>query len=224
MDYQENVVVSRFACTVYGWVIFGIMFAGICSYLPVINADIFRLLYGADGGSKWGVLVLSVAMIILAIVIPLTIDKLRFSSALILYLIFATITGGLVSAIHFVYDPAAMLKAFLITIVVFGAMAAYGSVTQTDLTRIGNICAFGLFGLILASLVNLFIGSPFIDYVISWAGIVVFIGITAYDAQQIRHYAHMGENYAIICALSLFLDFVNLFLRILRISGSSKRS
>lgn len=119
-------------------------------------------------------------------------------------------------------------QAFLVAAAVFGVMAVYGYVTKTDLTHVGSLFIMGVVGIIIASLVNIFFRSPMVDMVISYIGVFLFLGLTAYDTQKIKSYYSMGagdysgellKKGAIISALALYLDFINIFLFLLRIFG-----
>ena len=118
--------------------------------------------------------------------------------------------------------------AFFVTAGTFGAMAIYGSVTKTDLTKVGNICFMALIGIIIASLVNIFLKNPMMDMIVSIIAVLVFVGLTAYDTQKIKQMLWNAEvndttqKLAVLGALTLYLDFINLFLQILRLFGNRR--
>lgn len=152
----------------------------------------------------------------------------RMSSAMLLlsFIAFSAIMGISLCYIFLVYSAAAIIKVFFITAAVFGTMAIAGYTTKTDLTKLGSILFIGLIGIVIASLVNLLIGSPMMDYIICLIGVVVFTGLTAYDVQRLKgigEQAISGEEgtkkMALMGALSLYLNFINLFLMLLRLFG-----
>ena len=132
--------------------------------------------------------------------------------------------GVVFSSIFIVYDLGSIAYTFFITAGVFGAMSVYGMVTKNDMTKFGSYCIMGLFGLIIASVVNIFVANSTLDWIISLFGVALFIGLTAWDTQKIKNAAYVTDpsqtgKLATIGALSLYLDFINLFLYLLRIFG-----
>ncbi|MDP2271946.1 MAG: Bax inhibitor-1/YccA family protein [Archangium sp.] len=141
-----------------------------------------------------------------------------------MFLLFAALNGLTLSAIFLVYELGSIGSAFVITAGMFGAMSVYGTVTKKDLSGWGSFLMMGLIGIIIAGVVNIFLQSDFLDFVKSCAGVVIFAGLTAYDTQKLRtHHANSGFSSAmslsITGALMLYLDFINLFLHILRLLG-----
>ena len=137
------------------------------------------------------------------------------------------VNGATLSYIFAAFSTAVITKVFFITAGTFGAMALYGYFTKSDLSKMGKIAFMALIGLIIASLVNLFMRSPMLDLIVSYAGVLVFVGLTAWDTQKIKQmlamqeYADEGaQKIALMGALSLYLDFINLFIYLLRIFGS----
>jgi uncharacterized protein len=139
---------------------------------------------------------------------------------------FAAIMGLSLSSIFLVYTDASIAKVFFITAATFGAMSLYGYTTKRDLTSMGNFLMMGLIGLIIASLVNIFMQSSMLDFAISAVGVLIFVGLTAYDTQKIKEGYSEGfgadvlAKGAIMGALSLYLDFINLFMMLLRLFGN----
>ncbi|MFA9221656.1 MAG: Bax inhibitor-1/YccA family protein, partial [Sediminibacterium sp.] len=151
-------------------------------------------------------------------------NKMSFTTLLAVFLGYAAVMGMSLSFIFLIYDPAVITKVFFITAGLFGAMAFIGYTTKTDLTKFGGILMMALIGIIIASVVNMFMGSPFMDYLISCAGVLVFTGLTAYDVQKIKRIGAGVEfgtaeasKLALMGALTLYLDFVNLFMFLLRV-------
>lgn len=172
----------------------------------------------------WGLIIAE-----FGIVIGLSGAIRRMSSAMasLLFYVFAIINGMMFSTLFLAYSTTAMIKTFFITAGTFGAMSVYGYFTDRDLSRMGSILFMALIGLIIASLVNIFLKSSGLDWIISIAGILVFVGLTAWDTQKIKQMAQyalpeQAGHLATIGALSLYLDFINLFLYLLRFFGNSR--
>ena len=147
--------------------------------------------------------------------------------ASVLFYVFAIINGMMFSTLFLAYSPTAMIKTFFITAGTFGAMSVYGYFTDRDLSRIGSFLYMALIGLIIASLVNIFLRSSGLDWIISIVGVIVFVGLTAWDTQQVKNMAQyalpeQAGRLATLGALTLYLDFINLFLYLLRFFGNSR--
>ena len=163
-----------------------------------------------------------------ALVIALTamLQRLTLPMALAMFFVFATSLGVTLSVFFLVYTEASIVQTFVVTSGTFGVMTIYGYVTGADLTKLGNVLIMAVWGLIIALLVNLFLRNPMFDLVVSGAGVLIFTLLTAYDTQKIKQ---MGEHMlgdqemigkvAVLGALTLYLDFVNLFLFLLRFMG-----
>ena len=146
----------------------------------------------------------------------------------VLFFLYCVVNALTLSCIFYVYELGSIAQVFIITAIVFGLMAAVGYFTKMDLTRIGNILLIGLIGIILGSIVNIFMHSSGLDMFLTVAGILIFLGLTAYDVQKIKKMAvsNIGLDPMIIGlygAMELYLDFINLFLRLLRIMGRARR-
>ena len=155
------------------------------------------------------------------------IQSMSSATATLLFYLFSAINGLMLAPIFVLYTGASIAKTFFITAGTFGAMSVYGYFTSKDLSRIGSILFMALIGLIIASLVNIFLHSDTLGWIISFAGVIIFVGLTAWDTQQIRTIAeqtpaHMASRVATLGALTLYLDFINLFLYLLRFFGSSR--
>lgn len=152
------------------------------------------------------------------------------TTAILVFLVYSALTGVTLAPIFLVYTSASIGTTFLITAATFGVMATYGIVTNQDLTKVGNIAFMALIGLIIASVVNWFLQSPVMHYIISGIGVLVFTALTAYDAQKIKEMSHQlqGESQdvqtraSILGALSLYLDFINLFIMLLQFFGARR--
>ncbi len=175
--------------------------------------------------NSWFMWVLIIAEFGLVIGISSGINKLSSTLASALFYLFAIVNGMMLCTIFLAYSPTAIVKTFFITAGTFGAMSVYGYFTSQDLSKIGSYLFMALIGLIIASLVNIFLHSSTLDWIVSIAGVLIFIGLTAWDTQQIKAMAQAApqdsvSRLATIGALSLYLDFINLFLYLLRIFGS----
>ena len=177
---------------------------------------------------SWLMWVLLIAEFGLVFAISGAINRLSSVAATGLFYLFAVINGLMLCTIFLVYSPAAITKTFFITAGTFGAMSIYGYTTSSDLSKIGSYLFMALIGLIIASLVNIFVHSSTLDWIVSIVGVLIFVGLTAWDTQQVKRMAEIAPaeaagKLATIGALSLYLDFINLFLYLLRIFGNSDR-
>lgn len=177
--------------------------------------------------NSWAMWALMIAEFGIVIGVSAGIRRLSTSTAMLLFLAFAVINGLMLFPIFLVYTHTSIAKTFFITAGTFGAMSIYGYCTDRDLSRWGAFLFMALIGLIIASLVNIFLGSSTMDWIISIVGIFIFVGLTAWDTQQIKTMAMMAPNdtvgrLAVLGALTLYLDFINMFLYLLRLFGDSR--
>lgn len=163
------------------------------------------------------------------IVLGSMISRLSLTSATIMFIVYSIINGVTLSSIFVAYSPMVITKVFLITAGTFGATALYGYTTKKDLSMMGKILFMSLLGLIIATLANIFMRSAGFDYILSYIGVIIFVGLTAYDTQKIKKILQVqseggetAQKIALIGALSLYLDFMNLFLSMLKIFGNKK--
>ncbi len=172
----------------------------------------------------WG---LFIAELILVFTISARITRMASATATLLFYAFAAVNGMALAPIFLVYTATSIAKTFFICAGTFGAMSVYGYFTTQDLTKWGNFLFYALIGLIIASVVNIFTKSSQLDWIISIAGVLIFVGLTAWDTQKIKQMALVtpasyAGHLATIGALSLYLDFINLFLYLLRFFGSQR--
>jgi len=163
----------------------------------------------------------------LALVFTLSgaINKLSATTATLIFIAYSALNGITLSTIAFVYTANSITSTFVITGGMFGAMSVYGYMTKRDLTSWGSFLFMGLIGVVIASVVNIFVGSSAVSWIISGIGVLVFIGLTAYDTWKIKAMAAQGtegRKPAILGALTLYLDFINLFLMLLRFTGNRR--
>ncbi|MCM0754942.1 Bax inhibitor-1/YccA family protein [Desulfovibrio aminophilus] len=228
-------VLSAFMRGVYGWMSAGLLVTAVVAWLTATSPALFGLVFnvnpatGAAGPSMlfW---VLVIAQLGLVFALSGAVQRMSGGMATGLFLAYSALTGVTLSSIFLVYSLGSIAKTFLVASGMFGAMSVYGLVTRRDLTRMGSFLFMGLIGIVLASLVNMFFRSPAADFVISVLGVIIFTGLTAYDTQRLKD---MGEVAAygdaaalrrgtILGALTLYLDFINLFLMLLRFMGQSR--
>lgn len=175
--------------------------------------------------NSWAFWVLLIAEIGLVIYLSARINKMSSTTAAALFFVYSALNGVVLSPIFLVYTGASIAKTFFITAGVFGVMSVYGWVTKKDLSKMGSILMMCLLGLIVVSVVNIFMKSTQLDWIISFAGVAIFIGLTAWDTQAIKQMAAQSDysnvsKVATMGALNLYLDFINLFLYLLRIFGN----
>jgi hypothetical protein len=173
-------------------------------------------------------IVLMLGTLGLVFFVSFRIHRLQFGTALTLFMVYSALLGVTLSSIFLTYTGASITRVFFISAAAFGALSLYGYTTQRDLSPIGSFLIMGLIGLIIASLVNIFLASSALDFVISCVGVLVFAGLTAWDTQKIKEmYDPMDDGTvsgrkAVMGALSLYLDFINLFLMLLRLFGDRR--
>jgi uncharacterized protein len=172
---------------------------------------------------KWVILFAPIALVFF---LSFRIDKMSAFAAQVTYWIYAGLVGASLSSIFLVYTDASIVKTFAVTAATFGALSLYGYTTKRDLSAMGTFMVMGLFGLIIASVVNLFLQSSALDFAVSVIGVLVFAGLTAWDTQRIKEmYLESAgfeavQKMAIMGALNLYMDFINLFLFLLRFMGN----
>lgn len=224
--YQERQFVESGAARVFMQQVFvtmalGLLITGMAAWYVSQSPALISLFL--TGITKY---VVMFAPLIFVIVLASRIHKMSFTAASLTFATYSLINGISFAFIFLVFDLGTIFKVFLITAGTFGAMALAGATTKLDLSKMGSILFMALIGIIIASLVNWFVGSPMIDYLISIAGVLVFSGLTAYDTQklirigaQVDPEAEASRKMALMGALNLYLDFINLFLFMLRIFG-----
>ncbi len=224
VTYQGRAVAaqSEFIRKVYNWMALGLAATAISALYTASSEAMLGLIFG----NPITIMVLLIAELGLVVAISAAINRIQSSTALIMFFIYSVLNGLTLSSIFIVYTSASIASTFFVTAGTFGAMSVYGYTTSRDLTAWGSFLMMGLIGIIIASLVNFFFGSEQIYWLITYAGVIVFVGLTAYDTQRIKQMAaggfegvEMERKSAVIGALMLYLDFINLFLLLLRIFG-----
>lgn len=177
--------------------------------------------------NSWAMWIVIIAEFALVFGISGGLNRLSAPVATMLFYLFAAVNGLMLFPIFFVYSLTAIYKTFFITAGVFGAMSVYGYFTTRDLTNWGTFLTMALIGMIIAIVVNIFVHSSTIDWIITIAGVLIFVGLTAWDTQQVKRMAQMApaeytSKLATVGALSLYLDFINLFIYLLRLFGGNR--
>lgn len=212
----------HFVHMVYGWMCAGLLVTGACAAYMVQDPQRIHNLIAIPFLFPG----LLVGELVLVFVLAGWVAKMEASTAKFMFLFYAALTGVTTSIVFLVYTHESVASAFFLTAGLFGALCAYGYTTKADLTSVGSFCGMALFGLIAASLVNMWFKNPMADWVMTYAGILIFVGLTAYDAQKIKAIYRPADDgteaetkEAILGALALYLDFINLFLQLLRATG-----
>ncbi|PKN41540.1 MAG: hypothetical protein CVU60_11020 [Deltaproteobacteria bacterium HGW-Deltaproteobacteria-18] len=211
---------------VYNWMSLGLGLTAVVAYTVANTPAIAQVIF-ANPIIFWGMII---AQFGLVLAISGGVHRLSAGTATGLFLLYSALTGATLSSILLVYTAASIFKAFIVCTGMFAAMSVYGATTKKDLTGWGSFLFMGLIGIILASVVNIFMASSALDFVISGIGVLIFTGLTAYDTQKLKvmgESAPMDDTVAvrrgtILGALTLYLDFINLFLFLLRFFGSSR--
>ena len=210
---------------VYNWMALALFVTGIVAYITATTPQMITTIVSSK------LLFYGLVLGELGLVIYLTaaIRKMSQTTAITAFLIYSVLNGLTLSVIFLVYTTASISTTFFVTAGTFAAMSFYGYTTKKDLTSIGNLAFMALIGIIIASIVNFFLKSEMMYWIITYLGVAVFVGLTAYDTQKLKELAKNGfssqeslEKMSILGALTLYLDFINLFLFLLRILGDRK--
>lgn len=208
---------------VFGWMGFAVGLTGITAYTVANYPPLQQTLLS----NPLAFIGLLLAQLLVVIVLSFSIMRLSYPAALSLFLFYAVLTGLTLSVIFLVYTTASIVTTLFIAAGMFISMAIYGAVTEADLTAFGSLMGMMLWGLIIAMIVNLFLRSPMVDFVTAIIGVIVFAGLTAFDIQNIKNIllqlsGEPAQKVALIGALQLYLDFINLFLSLLQLMGRRK--
>jgi FtsH-binding integral membrane protein len=208
---------------VYVWMTLALIITGVTAYGVANSPGVINAIY-SNSAVMWGLIIAELALVI---GISAAINRLSLATATLLFVLYSAINGVVLSSIFLVYTTSSIASVFFITAGTFAVMAFVGYTTKADLTSLGKILLMALIGLIIASLVNVFfLKSTGFDLIISYVGVLIFVGLTAYDSQKIKQMLMMApdagessQKLALLGALSLYLDFINLFIYLLRILG-----
>lgn len=212
--------------SVYVWMTLALV---ITAFVAMYVAKSYTLLAAIAQNSLlfWGLLIAEIGVVWY---LSARISSISFTKATVLFILYSILNGVTLSFIFAIYTAASIASTFFITAGTFAVMAIFGYVTKKDLSKIGNICIMALIGIIIASLVNLLLKSAMMDVVISYIGVLLFVGLTAYDTQKIKRLLSADDmevnettqKIALLGAMTLYLDFINLFLYLLRLLGDRK--
>lgn len=214
---------KRFMTGVYSWMVLALVISAVCAYATATNEVILRFVFGNT------VVFFSLVIAELVVVFTLSalIRKMGPALAAFMFILYSILNGVTLASVFLAYTGASVVKVFLITAGMFACMSLYGRFTKTDLRSAGRYLMMALFGIIIASVVNLLFRSSMLDWIISMVSVVVFTGLTAYDTQKLYVVAEHSDGSdifakaSIIGALELYLDFINIFLSLLRLFGKS---
>ncbi|MBF0482512.1 MAG: Bax inhibitor-1/YccA family protein [Desulfovibrionaceae bacterium] len=220
------IALSAFMRGVYAWMSMGLGLTSLAAFMTVSSPAAMQFVFGTPG-VFFGLIIAELALVM---IVSMAIGKLSGGTASLLFMLYSALNGVTLSAVLLAYTGASVVSAFVICAGMFGAMSVYGLVTGKDLTSWGSFLFMGLIGIVLASVVNMFVKSAGVNFAISCIGVIVFVGLTAYDTQKLKV---MGESApaddalavrrgTILGALTLYLDFINLFLMLLRLFGSRR--
>ncbi len=221
-DYPMSERLSSFMYGVYAWMTCALVLTACTAYYIALVPQVFTVVQSLF-------LPLFLVQIGLIFGISRFLDRMTLTTALLMFLFYSVSVGAMLSAVFYVYTTASIFSTFLTAAGMFGGMSVYGYMTRSDLTAMGSIAIMMLWGLILGLVVNMFLRSPGIDFMLSGAGVIIFTLLTAYDTQKVKRLGQqmltdqeMMEKVTILGALTLYLDFINLFLYMLRFMGKRR--
>lgn len=211
---------------VYQYMAIGLIITAVTAYATASSTQLIKIFYS----SKAPMAIVAIVEIGLVLALGAMINKLSVRTAILLFALYSLLNGVLISSVLLVYTQASVYKAFLSTAGMFGAMSIYGLYSNKDLTSMGSFLRMGLWGIIIAMIINLFMGSSSLDLVISVFAIFIFMGLTAFDTWKIKQLAanideadeSLTGRVAVLGALTLYLDFINMFLHLIRLFGKEK--
>jgi hypothetical protein len=207
---------------VYVWMTLALVITGVTAY-GVANSPGLMMAIATNKLLFWGLIIAEFGLVV---AISAAINKLSLTTATLLFVLYSVINGATLSFIFAIYTMSSIASVFFITAGTFAVMAVIGYTTKKDLTSMGKILFMALIGIIIATIVNIFLKSTGLQMIVSYLGVLIFVGLTAYDSQKIKQMLLMApdagegaQKIALLGALSLYLDFVNLFIYLLRIFG-----
>lgn len=224
-DFAMSTAFSALMRKVFIWMALALVVTGVTAY-GVATTPSLLIAIVTNKALFWGLIIAELALVF---AVSGAINRLSLATATLLFVLYSVVNGATLSVIFLAYSMPAIIQTFFITAGTFGVMALVGYTTKTDLTSLGKLLFMALIGLVIATVVNMFVGSTGFDYILSYVGVLIFVGLTAYDTQKIKQMCmqapdageHM-QKLALLGALSLYLDFINLFLYLLRIFGNNK--
>lgn len=225
-NYASKAAQSTLLRNVYVWMTLALVITGFVSMYVAQSYQLISFIFG-NKLALWGMLIAELAVVFY---LSARINSISFTKATVMFIIYSILNGATLASIFLVYTMSSIASTFFVAAGTFGVMALYGYVTKSDLTRIGNICLMALIGLIIATLVSMFWQNSMLQMIITYAGVILFVGLTAYDSQKIKRLltadgievTEETQKIALLGALTLYLDFINLFLYLLRLLGDRK--
>ena len=224
---QAQIQVNQFIRSVYNWMAAGLALTGIVALYVASSETLIQMIF-SNQLLFFGLIIGELALVFY---LSARIQKIQASTATGLFLLYSALNGLTLSFVFLIYTASSVASVFFICAATFGACSVYGMITQRDLTSMGGFMTMGLIGIVIASVVNMFIQSSGMSMIISYVGVIVFVGLTAYDTQKLKMMAlsqpagldaGVVRKGTILGALTLYLDFINLFLMLLRILGDRK--
>lgn len=225
----DAVFVNSFMRRVYNWMAAGLGISAFVAWFVSTNMTALGLFFDLQTGQPtmifWGSII---GELVLVVALSAAIKRIQVSTAIAMFVAYAALNGATLAMILLAYTGASVGKAFVITAGTFVAMSIYGATTKRNLTGMGSFLMMGLIGIIIAMVVNMFLASPMVDWIVSIVGVGIFVGLTAYDTQKLRGMVMEAANdvtiskMVILGALTLYLDFLNLFLMLLRLFGDRR--
>ena len=211
---------------VYVWMTMALAITGLVAMYMAKSLTLLQMILGSSFG-MWGLLIAEIGLVWY---LSARIRQISFTTATVLFIIYSILNGATLSVIFLAYTASSIANTFFITAGTFATTGIYGYVTKKDLSSLGSLCIMGVIGLIIATVVNIFLASDALTMVISYIGVALFVGLTAYDTQKIKRLLLSNDmevneetqKIALLGALTLYLDFINLFLYLLRILGDRK--
>ncbi len=219
--------VNSFIMSVYNWMAIGLGLTGFTAFYIAHSETMLQMIFG-NRMVFYGIIFGELGLVFY---LSARVQKIKASTATTLFVVYSILNGVTLSSIFIIYTSSSIASTFFTCALTFAVCSVYGMVTKRDLTSMGGFMIMGLFGIIIASVVNMFLRSPGMNMIISYIGVVVFVGLTAYDTQKLKQMAltqpenasgAMVRKGAIMGALALYLDFINLFIMLLQIFGVSR--
>ena len=222
-NYAAKAAQTALFRSVYLWMTLALVITGFVAMYVAKSYALISMI-AQNSIMFWGILIAELGLVMY---MSARINRISFTTATLLFIAYSVLNGVTMSILFMVYTLSSIATTFFVTAGTFGAMALFGYVTKKDLTRIGSLCIMGVIGLIIASVVNLFLQNSMMDMIISYVGVLLFVGLTAYDSQKIKQLLggddievnETTQKIALMGALTLYLDFINLFIYLLRILG-----
>lgn len=232
LDFTTVAGENKLLRSSFSWMALAMLLTALAAYVFAFIPELSSLLtamneYGQEKPTLFGYAVIF-SPLIFVMVMSFRLNRLSYPALVGLFVAYAVVNGISFSFIFRAYELGSIAKVFLSTTALFAVMAVAGYTTKTDLTKLGSLLIIGLIGIVIASLINLFMGSAQLDYIISILGVIIFTGLTAYDVQKIKRVGEQAvdgptlSKFGIMGALTLYLDFINLFLFLLRLFGGKK--